>query len=307
MRFLTNLIRDIQTNIDKVFSLESCVVSQMVQDRAKLGALFRKVGQSELNFLVNSGLWLGFLLGLIQMAISLLWDNPWTLSIGGGIVGFATNWLALKWIFEPINPTKVGPFVLQGMFLRRQKDVAAEFSKFFADKILSSPKLWESLLTNPSTRPHLFALVRVHVQRICSLLSLGLLRPKPSPAMLDAVTETTMSKLPNHIPVLHDYIDKTLGLEETLRTRMEAMSAAKFEKVLHPIFEQDELTLIIAGAVLGFGAGLIQQGMATGTIQVFNPMLGLKNLARRIFGRNTTTSTTTLTHSNEGNKKDTNR
>ena len=33
----------------------------------------------------------------------------------------------------------------------------------------------------------------------------------------------------------------------------------EFEKVLHPIFEEDEMTLIIAGGVLGAVAGYIQQ------------------------------------------------
>lgn len=38
-------------------------------------------------------------------------------------------------------------------------------------------------------------------------------------------------------------------------------------QVLHPIFEEDELTLILAGAALGFAAGLVQQGLETGTIK----------------------------------------
>jgi hypothetical protein len=33
------------------------------------------------------------------------------------------------------------------------------------------------------------------------------------------------------------------------------MQSAEFEKVLHPIFQEDELTLIIVGAVLGGLAG----------------------------------------------------
>lgn len=51
---------------------------------------------------------------------------------------------------------------------------------------------------------------------------------------------------------------------------MEVMPTRKFERVLHPIFEEDELTLIIAGAVLGFLAGLIQQGLETGQIKLPN-------------------------------------
>lgn len=39
-------------------------------------------------------------------------------------MGYVTNWIALKWIFEPLNPVQVGPFVLQGMFLKRQLEVS---------------------------------------------------------------------------------------------------------------------------------------------------------------------------------------
>ena len=75
-------------------------------------------------------------------------------------------------------------------------------------------------------------------------------------------------KLPNHIGVLHSYVDDNLQLRETLRKSMEGMTSAQFERVLHPIFEEDELTLILAGAVLGFAAGLVQQGLETGKIQI---------------------------------------
>lgn len=83
-QFLTQLTQSLQANIDTVFDIQACVVEQMMQDRGKLGQLFRMCGQRELDFLTNSGLWFGFLLGCIQMVVALFWENPWTLSIGGG-------------------------------------------------------------------------------------------------------------------------------------------------------------------------------------------------------------------------------
>ena len=56
-RFLVNLTKDMQENIDSVFDIKDCVVSQMMEDRRLLGELFRKCGQKELDFLTNSGLW----------------------------------------------------------------------------------------------------------------------------------------------------------------------------------------------------------------------------------------------------------
>lgn len=275
VQVLKGVVKDLIRNSERIFSLENCVVDQMVLDRGKLGQLFQKVGSAELDFLTNSGLWFGFLLGLIQMAVALVWDNPWALSIGGMIVGLATNWLALKWIFEPVYPTKIGPFVVQGMFLKRQKEVAAEFSKFFASKIITSEQIWNSILTDKATRPALTEVLGNKIKRLLRLVTFGGLFSKlggmsmPSSALIGKITGSAVTKLPGHLTKgLHRYVDGALQLETTLRVQMEAMSPAKFERVLHPIFEEDELTLIIAGGILGLMAGLVQQGLETGAIQV---------------------------------------
>lgn len=264
-KFLHDFTVAMQNNIGSLLNVKSCVIDQMMQDKTLLGKLFRKCGQAELEFLTNSGLWFGFILGLIQMIVALFWENPWALSIGGTIVGLATNWLALKWIFEPVVPTKIGPFTLQGQFLRRQKEVAAEFSAFFANNVLTSEKLWQSILNDPSTKPSFDGLFTKHLQKFACALSGGF-GFRPGSRLLAKVSSEAIKKLPNHLYVLHPYVDKTLGLQTTLRTQMEKMTSAKFERVLHPIFEEDELTLILAGGFLGFLAGLIQQGIETGVI-----------------------------------------
>eukprot|EP00558_Chaetoceros_sp_UNC1202_P012683 CAMPEP_0197251620 /NCGR_PEP_ID=MMETSP1429-20130617/57889_1 /TAXON_ID=49237 /ORGANISM="Chaetoceros sp., Strain UNC1202" /LENGTH=323 /DNA_ID=CAMNT_0042713757 /DNA_START=15 /DNA_END=986 /DNA_ORIENTATION=- len=268
--FLKDFVVDMQNNIGSLLNVKNCVVNQMLVDRTMLGELFRKCGEKELEFLTNSGLWFGFMLGLIQMAVALLWENPWSLSIGGGIVGLATNWLALKWIFEPVNPTKVGPFILQGQFLRRQKEVAKEFSAFFANNILTSENMFHSILTDPTTAPAFQELFSKHLIKFGTAVSAGL-SVMPEPEVMKMAAARAVEKLPNHIGVLHSYVDDKLRLQETLRISMEKMSSVQFERVLHPIFEEDELTLILAGAVLGFAAGLVQQGLETGTIKLQAP------------------------------------
>ena len=284
--FLKDFTIAMQDQIGNLLNVKNCVVNQMLEDRSRLGLLFQKCGQKELDFLTNSGLWFGFLLGLIQMVVALFWDNPWSLSIGGGIVGLATNWLALKWIFEPVNPTKIGPFILQGQFLRRQKEVAKEFSEFFATRILTSEQMFHSIMTDPETAPIFERLFTQHFTKFAAAVSSGL-GVLPEPEVLRMAAKRAVEKLPNHIGVLHGYVNDKLQLQETLRISMEGMTNAQFERVLHPIFEEDELTLILAGAALGFAAGLVQQGLETGKIQLKLPnrkeiMNRLKSIPRRI-------------------------
>lgn len=75
-----------------------------------------------------------------------------------------------------------------------------------------------------------------------------------------------LKKLPEYVGALYLYVDDKLNLQETLRVYMENMSSTQFERLLHPIFEEDELMLNLTGAALGFGTGLIQQGLETGKI-----------------------------------------
>lgn len=57
---------------------------------------------------------------------------------------------------------------------------------------------------------------------------------------------------------LHDYINGACRIETILNHRMKRLTPPEFERVIHPIFEEDETTLILAGGVLGALAGYLQ-------------------------------------------------
>lgn len=197
----------------------------------------------------------------------------------------ATNWLALKWIFQPVDPYRlaIGPFswILQGKFLRRQPEVSATFANYFSENILTADKIWASVLSDPQSRPNFQRLFAVELQAFLNenLTPAGFNKfPLLKPEEIAQISKKAMEQLPKHLPVLYPYMDVALGLEDTLRVKMEAMTSRRFERVLHPIFEEDELTLILAGAGLGFGTGLIQQGLETGYLVLPN----LPRIAERL-------------------------
>ena len=47
-----------------------------------------------------------------------------TLPAIGGIIGYSTNWIAVKMIFRPIRPRRVLGLRIQGLMARRQQDLA---------------------------------------------------------------------------------------------------------------------------------------------------------------------------------------
>ena len=54
-----------------------------------------------------------------------VWSPWWSLALTGAAVGMVTDQLALNLIFLPVEPRRIGPFVLQGLFLKRQAEVRA--------------------------------------------------------------------------------------------------------------------------------------------------------------------------------------
>ena len=86
----------------------------------------------ELLDFLRQGLPLGQLRKLLTQAV----PHWWVLPIAGTIIGYATNWLAISMIFEPIEPRRVGRFTWQGLFLKRQDAASEVYAHIIADEIV---------------------------------------------------------------------------------------------------------------------------------------------------------------------------
>ena len=93
-RILTHVVGQLQMDIEDILDLRAVVLEAFVRDKVVLVDLFQKVGRVELDFLVESGLGFGFLLGLVQMVAWVVTPKPWTLPVAGAVVGYDTNWIA---------------------------------------------------------------------------------------------------------------------------------------------------------------------------------------------------------------------
>ena len=88
-------------------------------------AMFINGGFNEISFVRNAGAVIGMTFGMVQLVIYTSYRAGWVLPVFGGCIGAFTNWLALQLIFRPIYPVNLGCCVLQGLFLKRQKQVSA--------------------------------------------------------------------------------------------------------------------------------------------------------------------------------------
>lgn len=273
------MIEDMKAKINEVFDLKDMARQALIREPGLLNDVFLTVGAKEFVFIRNFGAFLGLVLGLMQMSANILlsgnyWFDHLMLPISGFVLGWLTNWIAIKLIFRPIYPIHCCcGFVFQGLFLKRQKEVSSEFSRILTKRVLHARYIIEAMFRGKSS-DKLFMLIQKHIENACDRVSGGeSIRPIvdfmmgseeyekvkmeiveemfEAPKKYEAEFEILQTKI-------YEYGDEVMDIRETLKTKMCALPPNEFEGVLHPVFEQDEIKLIALGGFLGLAVGFFQ-------------------------------------------------
>ena len=263
-RLVHDLLRDVDSQVEQLVDLKELVVRRLVEERILLNRLFLECGEKEFRFIIRSGFYFGFLFGLVQLAVWVVYPAPWVLPAFGLFVGLATNWIALNIIFRPLRPTKVGPWTVQGLFLRRQSEVADIWCRIVTRDILTIRHLVEAIIEGPHAERGR-ALIRKYLKLVVDR-AVGPMRGVAQAAVglrnFAGIKETVGDKAVEM--ALEPFKDRRFVTDradvvaEELRQRMAALPPDEFQDLLRPCFQEDELKLVIIGGVLGLAAGLAQ-------------------------------------------------
>ncbi len=256
---------EIGHNIDQLLDVKLMVIRRMEEEPALCNRVFLEVAPKELRFIVRFGFFFGFLLGIPTAVLTVLVfpDWWWLLPVLGTFIGWATNVLAIKMIFEPNEPRKVGPFTLHGLFMRRQPEVADVYAKIIADDVVTLGNIGQELLHGPRsdrTRQMIEATMRPAVDRAVGRAQ-PLVRMGVGPQEYDAIrtgvaveaVEYTMTPLTD--PAFNRR--QSEAVQTLIAERMREMEPHDFQELLRAAMREDEWLLYLHGAVLGVVGGLI--------------------------------------------------
>jgi uncharacterized membrane protein YheB (UPF0754 family) len=263
---IDNLVQDLNEHIDELMDIKEMIVNRLVADKALMVRVFKEVGNNEFKFIVNSSFWIGLFFGCVQM---ILWYavRNWQhkdimLPLYGAVLGYLTNWVALNMVFRPLHPIKLGPFTLQGVFLKRQNEVAEQYAHLVTLEMISVKHImWQIFNGNRSNRTrhlikkHLNPLLETSVVRTALQITVG------AEAYMElkqsiAAKAVHMSMEPLSDPAFNK--ERAITIEKIFAERMKTLTPDEFQDLLRPAFQEDEWILITLGAVMGFIAGWVQ-------------------------------------------------
>lgn len=259
-----HIMSEVQNDVKKYFDIKHMVINNLLKDKRLLNDIFKKVGRQEFKFFTNVGFVFGFAIGLVQLLCWILFKQPWMLPAFGGFVGFFSDWMALQMMFRPLQPKKIMGFTIQGLFIKRQNEVAGDYAALISKQLLTSGNMMEELFTGTNSDKVIELVGRYVKQEIDQ--QAGIVKPLVVYAMggqkyqslKEQVAIRIMAQLPDTMKYIESYAEDAMDIRNTLVTRMQQLTPEEFEGMLRPAFKEDEWTLIIVGAVLGFLVGEMQ-------------------------------------------------
>ncbi len=274
-RFVSEVVSLLKNR--NVFNVANLIIDEFSRRKDVLVELFTKVGGKELLVIERSGILMGLVCGLAQ---SILYssvagfltttDSFVLFSLTGLIVGLGTNWLALYFIFNPIEPrvlfgsAKKPRVTLHSLFLRRKEEVSRVYAKIVTDTVLNVPRVISHLQSRRKWGlivDCFHAIFKEEIRNRISSTIPFLTEPqleKFSGRIFEDVLPILESNGEEFERVLVPFVEEQFQLENQLYVALTNLSYREFDGILHPVFQEDESTLIILGGVLGALVGLLQ-------------------------------------------------
>jgi uncharacterized membrane protein YheB (UPF0754 family) len=264
---LPDIVRDVTVrighNIDHLLDVKLMVIRHIEAHPELANRIFLDVGKKELDFIIRFGGVFGFTCGFPLIVLTNLFPYWWVLPLLGTIVGYVTNWLAIWMIFEPNDPRRIWRWTAHGLFLKRQREVAEVYATIIADDIVTVRNIGTELLHGPRadrTRAMIQNALRPAVDRATGAVQ-PLVRMAVGPREYDAIRDSLAAEGVEYTitPLQDESFNKeqSRSVRELISDRIREMNSRDFAELLRSGMREDEWLLVLHGAVLGFGAGLV--------------------------------------------------
>ena len=253
-------------HIDQLIDAKLMIIRYFREHPAMMNSVFMDIGAKELRFMKNSGFYFGVPMGVLLALILHAYPHWWILPIGGVVIGYAVNYIAVTAVFEPINPTKIGPFTFQGLFIKRQPEASDVFARTIAVEVITVENVGNELLTGPrSDRTHqmLEQVLRPAVDKALGPAQ-SAVRVAIGTKEYDRIKVSLTSEVTTFSTAFADEEfnrEQAKKIMDFVARQMRRLPAEDFAELLRSAIHSDEWLLFLHGAVLGFGAGLVHLGI----------------------------------------------
>jgi uncharacterized membrane protein YheB (UPF0754 family) len=188
----------------------------------------------------------------------------WLTPLVGGLIGWLTNFLAIKMLFHPRQPYVIMGLLLQGVIPKRQRDLALKIGEVVEEELLHTGDILNAINTE-ELRAHLATVIEGRIDRFLreKLFRGDFLYTKVlSREAVQRMKRVLIAELVNLFPLeveatLKQFVEK-VDIRKIVADRVEQFDFDRLESLVYRVARAELFWVEISGGVLGFLIGLLQ-------------------------------------------------
>ena len=192
------------------------------------------------------------------------YDADLYVAAGWALIGWLTNYIAIKMLFHPKDEVRIFFIPFQGVFPKRQKDFARKLGQIVSEELVSVEDLTAHLKEKATSETILNHIALRLEEGIASRL------PRAFPMLAMFMSGERAEKIKSFlleqigglneelIDKLSSELEEELDIHRIVEEKVAAFSSDKLEEILFSIMRREFKFVEMVGAVLGFLIGVAQ-------------------------------------------------
>jgi uncharacterized membrane protein YheB (UPF0754 family) len=188
----------------------------------------------------------------------------WLTPLVGGLIGWLTNFLAIKMLFRPRQPHVILGLLLQGVIPKRQRDLALKVGEVVEEELLNSEDILKAINTE-ELRAHLAAVIEGRLDRFLrerlfrgDFLYTRVLARESVQRVKRALIVELVNLFPLEVEAAIKQLVEKVNIRKIVADRVAQFDFERLEALVYRVARTELFWVEISGGVLGFVIGLLQ-------------------------------------------------
>ena len=184
----------------------------------------------------------------------------------GAVIGWLTNYIAIKMLFKPYHPVKVLGITFHGVLPKRREAFAHGLAKTIEKELLSSKDISEILEDSgweDEVEHAIEGIIRNYIksESVKKYPIVGVISDSILNSIKYYLSKEIVKQVEGKKPELLERFHDMVNVRELVTTRVDAFDIKKLEKLVFDLVARELRHIEIVGAILGFVIGCVQVGV----------------------------------------------
>lgn len=185
--------------------------------------------------------------------------TPYFFPIMGAVIGYGTNYIAVKMLFRPRKPVRLGPFKVQGLLPKRRNDISEGIAATIEDELISMKDL-SKILKELDLTPLIDEMVDNSFSPDDNGKSdiLSRINTSINTYLRNRAKRSININKDQLISEFIQEIERNVDFKEIIVNNIEAYDIDQLENIVLRVSANELRHITIIGGILGFTIGSIQ-------------------------------------------------